>query len=100
MGYQQLSFFTRPATAALRDRTRARNYSPGNEAFRREHERHRRWGLERRHAWKKCRLSGCSVECARVGIHDYGEPIPPMTWPEEATSPEWPERPDHPQQPD
>ncbi|HET6479341.1 MAG TPA: hypothetical protein VFG35_04750, partial [Actinoplanes sp.] len=28
MRYQQLQFFTRPETAAMRDRTKARNYSP------------------------------------------------------------------------
>jgi hypothetical protein len=34
----------------MRDRTASRNYSPGREEFRRVHQRHRNWGLTRRHA--------------------------------------------------
>jgi len=34
----------------MRDRTASRSYSPAGEQFRREHERHRSWGLTRRHA--------------------------------------------------
>ncbi|REF96819.1 hypothetical protein DFJ67_2812 [Asanoa ferruginea] len=34
----------------MRDRTAARNYSAAGEEFRREHQRHRAWGLTRRHA--------------------------------------------------
>jgi len=41
MRYQQLQFFTRPETAAMRDRTKARNYSPEKEEFRRDHARRR-----------------------------------------------------------
>ena len=39
----------------MRDRTRRRNYSVAAEEFRREHERHRAWGLQRRHAEKLSR---------------------------------------------
>ncbi len=34
----------------MRDRTASRTYSPEREAFRRDHHRHRAWGLARRHA--------------------------------------------------
>ncbi len=85
MRYQQLQLFTRPATAAMRDRTKARNYSPAKEEFRREHARRRRWGLARRHAQKLCRSRGCSCECAALGLHDDAEAAPPLIWPDEAT---------------
>lgn len=40
----------------MRDRTKSRNYSPEGEKFRREHERHREWGLKQRHAEKLRRI--------------------------------------------
>jgi hypothetical protein len=49
---RQLELFTTAELAAMRDRTRSRRYSPANEQFRREHARHRAWGLARRHAEK------------------------------------------------
>src|ERR1700749_3322702 len=52
----QLCLFGRAEITAMRDRTAARNYSPAGDAFRREHERHRAWGLQRRHADKLRRL--------------------------------------------
>jgi hypothetical protein len=47
---RQLSMFTPAELAGMRDRTASRNYSPSRDEFRREHERHRAWGLARRHA--------------------------------------------------
>jgi hypothetical protein len=47
---RQLQFFTTKELAVMRDRTAARNYSPAGEEFRREHQRHRAWGLTQRHA--------------------------------------------------
>jgi hypothetical protein len=47
---RQLQLFTQAALAQMRDRTAARNYSPEREAFRREHERRRAWGLAQRHS--------------------------------------------------
>lgn len=44
--------FSRTQIAGMRDRTAARNYSPERDAFRREHEQHRAWGLRQRHAAK------------------------------------------------
>jgi hypothetical protein len=45
----QLEFFPRSQLASWRDPTASRNYSPEREQFRREHERHREWGLRQRH---------------------------------------------------
>src|SRR3954452_19427735 len=47
---RQLQLFTTAELATMRDRTRSRKYSPEKDEFRREHERHRSWGLKRRHA--------------------------------------------------
>ncbi|MEU4242774.1 hypothetical protein AB0E90_36190, partial [Actinoplanes sp. NPDC026619] len=81
----QLQFFTRSELAAMRDRTKSRNYSAEADEFRREHARHRKWGLARRHARKLCRSHGCSAECGAVGLHDDFEEIPPLIWGDETT---------------
>ncbi|WP_033342764.1 hypothetical protein [Catenuloplanes japonicus] len=47
---RQLQMFTTAELAVMRDRTASRSYSPAAEEFRRIHEHHRAWGLERRHA--------------------------------------------------
>ncbi|MEU4222372.1 hypothetical protein, partial [Actinoplanes sp. NPDC026623] len=52
----QLSLFGRSELAAMRDRTARRNYSAAADEFRREHERHRKWGLQQRHGEKLRRL--------------------------------------------
>jgi hypothetical protein len=54
----QLSFFTRAELAVMRDRTRSRRHSPQKEAFRREHERRRAFGLAQRHSRKLRELRG------------------------------------------
>jgi hypothetical protein len=46
----------------MRDRTASRSYSPAGEEFRREHERHRAWGLTQRHAERLRRLRGSDCE--------------------------------------
>jgi hypothetical protein len=53
---RQLQFFTSAELARMRDRTAARNYSPERDEFRREHERHRAWGLIQRHNERLRRL--------------------------------------------
>jgi len=53
---RQLSMFTPAQVAGMRDRTASRYHSPGRDQFRREHERHRAWGLARRHAERLRRL--------------------------------------------
>jgi hypothetical protein len=52
----QMSFFSRAETAAMRDRTKARNYDPGRDEFRRQQRIRRDCGLQRRHAEKLRRL--------------------------------------------
>jgi hypothetical protein len=59
---RQLQLFTTTELAAMRDRTASRSYSPAAEEFRREHERHRAWGLTRRHAERLRRLHGSDCE--------------------------------------
>ena len=56
--------FSRAEVAAMRDRTRRRNYSAEAEEFRREHARHRQWGLTQRHARKLSRLYGSTANAA------------------------------------
>ena len=57
-GMGQLGLFTKAQLDVMRDRTKSRRYSPEKEAFRREHERHRAWGLVQRHSQKLRRLHG------------------------------------------
>ncbi|MCW2141531.1 hypothetical protein BXY51_006115 [Actinoplanes cyaneus] len=63
----QMSLFSRGELAGMRDRTLARNYSAEAEKFRRDHERHRAWGLRQRHARKLVRAGwGASAAWAAV----------------------------------
>ncbi|MEV4701842.1 hypothetical protein [Actinoplanes sp. NPDC049316] len=55
---RQLQFFSTAELAVMRDRTASRRYSAEREQFRREHARHREWGLAQRHAAKLRRLHG------------------------------------------
>jgi len=66
---RQLSLFDRATTTAMRDRTKSRNYSAERDQFRRDHERRRYWGLQRRHAEKLRRI--------------HGDPPPPTIAPEQ-----------------
>ncbi|MBB2947035.1 hypothetical protein FB565_006803 [Actinoplanes lutulentus] len=74
---QQLSLFP---TRHLRDRTLRRNYSASAEEFRREHERHRSWGLTQRHARRlhQLRDQGNSAPAAISGLPSpVGDACPP-----------------------
>ena len=62
MGTRQLQLFSTAELAVMRDRTASRAYSPERDEFRREHERHRAWGLKRRHAERLRRLRGAAEE--------------------------------------
>jgi len=87
-GMRQLELFTRVDLVGMRDRSRARNYSASRDEFRRAHERHREWGLRRRHAERlrqiREREAGCwpadlevlhgGVEDARSGITEQLSP--------------------------
>ena len=55
---RQLELFSRTQLSVLRDSSKARHRSPEVDAFRREHERRRAWGLRQRHALKMTRLYG------------------------------------------
>ncbi|REG01234.1 hypothetical protein DFJ67_7314 [Asanoa ferruginea] len=77
---RQLQFFTTTELAAMRDRTASRSYSPAGEEFRREHERHRAWGLTRRHAERLRRLRGSDCEPhtpTAAGINPERQPLTP-----------------------
>src|SRR4051812_17646728 len=63
----QISMFSRAETAAMRDRTARRNYSPEAEAFRHEHKRHRSWGKAVRHA-RRIRELGAESIAAQAGM--------------------------------
>ncbi|MCW2142636.1 hypothetical protein BXY51_007226 [Actinoplanes cyaneus] len=63
----QMSLFSRTELAGMRDRTLSRNYSAEAEEFRREHERHRAWGLRQRHARKLVR-SGWGASAAWAAV--------------------------------
>ena len=75
---QQLQFFTRPQVAEMRDRTASRNYSAERDEFRREHERHRAWGVSRRHAEKLRRARESSRAAQQApAVGDRPRPEPP-----------------------
>src|SRR3954452_15633138 len=61
----QRGLFSRAEITRMYDATRRRNYSAAGERFRKEHQRHRDWGLEQRHRKKLCDLYG-SVEAAEA----------------------------------
>jgi hypothetical protein len=69
---RQLQFFTNVELAAMRDRARSRNYAGEGNAFRRDHERHRKGDSARHRAAPRMlrRLHGCSFGCGAVGSHD------------------------------
>src|SRR5689334_5819074 len=60
----QLALFTKAQLTEMRDPTRSRHYSPEAETFRREHERHRTWGLTQRHAQKLRRAQDAAARTA------------------------------------
>src|ERR1700754_4904793 len=74
---RQLQLFTSAEMAKMRDRTRSRNYSPVIDEFRREHARHRAWGLERRHAEKLRRIHAGSDEPPDRLVGNRPPTVPP-----------------------
>jgi hypothetical protein len=62
----------------MRDRTAARRYSPERDEFRRDHERQRAWGLQRRHAERLRRLRAAGPADANGSCqpHREGDPHP------------------------
>jgi len=69
----QMSLFSRSEIAGMRDWSAARNHCPERDAFRREHERHRAWGLRRRHAEKLRHVRSAPPEAPAA----RGGPTPP-----------------------
>jgi hypothetical protein len=84
----QLELFSRSQMAAVRDRTASRNYSPVGDAFRREHERHREWGLRQRHGRRLMYLRMYG-EAAAPGDRTTGQPStePPAPAPAPPSNP-------------
>ena len=80
---RQLSLFTTGQLAVMRDRTAARNYSAERDAFRREHERHRSWGLTQRHAerLRRCRASRSAAADACPPRDAASDAAPDLTVP-------------------
>jgi len=78
---RQLSLFDKATTAGMRDRTRSRNYSPERDEFRREHERRRYWGLQRRHAEKLRSIHGDPTPSTTVPAQPRPTPLPPAVVP-------------------
>jgi hypothetical protein len=74
---RQLQFFTAAQMAVMRDRTARKNYSAEAEEFRREHARHREWGLVQRHGEKLRRLrnSRRDAQAARMAEGRQGDQI-------------------------
>jgi hypothetical protein len=76
--------------AGMRDRTAKRNYSPAAEEFRREHERHRKWGKDRRHAERLRQLheasasASASARSLAATAHRQGSESVPSRAPEPA----------------
>jgi hypothetical protein len=92
---QQLELFTSAQLAAMRDRTRRRNYSAEAERFRDAHQRHRAWGLTQRHARKLSRLYGSTANASaafRRRAEELASPsAPPRTAEPTASEPVAPE---------
>jgi hypothetical protein len=76
LSVRQLQRFTSAELATMRDRTASRNYSPERDAFRREHERHRAWGLVQRHAqcMRRSRASDRAAQAPSVTEHSHQGP--------------------------
>ncbi|REF97335.1 hypothetical protein DFJ67_3332 [Asanoa ferruginea] len=83
---RQLQFFTTKELAVMRDRTASRNYSAAGDEFRREHQRHRAWGLGQRHAERLRQLRGTDRDprSPTVSGNHPGPAIPPVS---EASTP-------------
>src|SRR5689334_14742915 len=71
----QMSLFSRTEIAGMRDRTKARNYSAERDEFRRDHERRRAFGLQRRHATKLRRLQQERSAAAATSRNEPTRPV-------------------------
>ncbi len=77
---RQLQLFSTAEVAAMRNRPASGNHSSERDEFRRTHERHRAWGLARRHAERLRRARGCAAPretgSRRAGQPQHPEPSP------------------------
>ena len=90
----QLQLFTPAELAGMRDRTKARNYSPEAENFRRVHEGHREWGLRQRYARKARRLANSTRDVvAPTTTSEYRTDKPPGGSPVATPAPARPPKP-------
>jgi hypothetical protein len=85
---RQLQLLTTAQLATMRDTTNRRNYSAAAEEFRREHQRHRVWGMEQRHARKLRSIYGHipSGEELTAAWHDRSAQVSVPGTPEQAPS--------------
>src|SRR5690242_14888799 len=83
-----MQLFSKTELAAMRDRTRVRRYSPAGEEFRREHERHRTWGLARRHAERLRRAHAATPPATMAGPDAEGPGRGPVPSRQQVTVPE------------
>jgi hypothetical protein len=83
----QGSLFSRAEIAVMCDRTASRNYSAARDEFRRDHERHRSWGLQRRHAEKLRRIRQSGSGSASAGPPPAPTPQPITPAPQAAVAP-------------
>jgi hypothetical protein len=82
----QLQLFSRAELSGMRDKTRARNYSASRDEFRRDHERRRARGLQRRHAERlrhvREQQAGCwpeDLQIAPAGVQAVATRRPPLS---------------------
>jgi hypothetical protein len=85
-GMRQLQMFTTSQLAKMRDRTASRNYSPERDEFRRTHERHRAWGLARRHEERLRRLREGADDSRITSTAEACRDDPPPARPPESTA--------------
>ena len=90
---RQLSLFSAGEVAALRDRTRSRNYCPERDEVRRAHERHRAWGKARRHAERLRQLQDRPRHSRPAGTGQHPPRRAPLTPASESIGGERPARP-------
>src|SRR5690349_23297764 len=72
----QLQFFSPRELAGMRDRSASRSYSPEGEEFRREHERHRAWGLIQRRGQRLRHLRNQSRAAGTASALTHREQVP------------------------
>ncbi|SDT63230.1 hypothetical protein SAMN04489716_5023 [Actinoplanes derwentensis] len=86
------------SVAGMRDRTKSKNYCPDRDEFRRDHERRRAWGLQRRHTEKLRRIRERDSMPLSREDREWLASLTPRT-PPASTPPQAPSAPTPPQTP-